>query len=313
VPLPEISSLSERLAAGDRLALARAITLVENNLPGSYELLEGLHKTQPPGLVGITGPPGAGKSTLVNALLELWTRQGLKIAVIAVDPSSPFHYGALLGDRIRMSRFYNEPLVFIRSLASRGSLGGLHPRIYEICDLVREAGFDRIILETVGVGQSEVEVAGIADCTVVTLVPEAGDMIQTLKAGLLEIADIFVVNKSDRAEAELMYQNLRSMVHERNSGSIEIPVLKTISHTGEGVEGLSKAIEAILEHPVSNAARKEFLQLQKLYHLIREIRMNDISKEDLSRIYRLETRNTSFNIYKLAERLAMSKMPSKAE
>lgn len=207
MPPSDIQSLLQRIRTGEAGALARAITIVENDLEGAQELLTSLQHTATPKLVGITGPPGAGKSTLVNALLPEWTNAGKKVAVIAVDPSSPFHFGSLLGDRIRMSRFYNHPQVFIRSLASRGALGGLHPRIFEITDVVKEAGFDLIIIETVGVGQSEVEIAGIADCTVVTLVPEAGDMIQTMKAGLLEIADLFVVNKADRPEADKLYQH----------------------------------------------------------------------------------------------------------
>src|SRR5205085_8969185 len=139
-------------------------------------------------IIGITGPPGAGKSTLVDALIGEMVQQQKKVGVLCVDPSSPFNLGALLGDRIRMSEWYDHPNVFIRSLATRGSLGGLHPKIIEITDLTRAAPFDYIIVETVGVGQSEIEIAGLADCTIVTLVPEAGDAVQTMKAGLMEIA-----------------------------------------------------------------------------------------------------------------------------
>ncbi len=285
--------------AGDRLALARGITIVENRLPGSDELLAALQLTAAPRLVGITGPPGAGKSTLVNALLGIWTGQGLRVAVIAVDPSSPFHFGSLLGDRIRMSRFYNHPHVFIRSLASRGALGGLHPRIYEITDLVKEAGFDIVVIETVGVGQSEVEIAGIADCTVVALVPEAGDMIQTMKAGLLEIADIFVVNKSDRQEADAMYRHLRTMAHEQAKDGRETPVIKTVGSSGAGLEELAVAVRQCLDRAEAGG-RRGHLQLQKAWHLIQEARMKDISKSDLANALSREQTLPGFNIYRFA-------------
>src|SRR5262249_37535052 len=147
-------------------------------------------------------PPGAGKSTLTDALIGEAIKQDKKVAVLCVDPSSPFNRGALLGDRVRMSEWYNHPKVFIRSLASRGSLGGLHPKIIEITELIKASLFDYIFIETVGVGQSEVEIAGLADVTVVVTVPESGDEIQTMKAGLMEIADIFVVNKADRPDAD---------------------------------------------------------------------------------------------------------------
>ena len=300
----EIDSFLELLRAGDRLTLARAITIVENKLQGSEQILTSLKHAAAPRIVGITGPPGAGKSTLVNALLGVWTSSGLNIAVIAVDPSSPFHYGSLLGDRIRMTAYYNHPQVFIRSLASRGALGGLHPRIYEITDVVKEAGFDIIVIETVGVGQSEVDIAGIADCTVVTLVPEAGDMIQTMKAGLLEIADIFVVNKSDRDEAELMYRHLCMLAHEQASEDHETPVVKTISSTGEGVKLLADKISEVLESEKVNPAKRTHLQLQKLWHLIQERRMSDISKISLMQTLEQARKQGAFNIYQLAIKLA---------
>lgn len=155
-------------------------------------------------MIGITGPPGAGKSTLTDALIGEMVRAGNKVAVLCVDPSSPFNMGALLGDRIRMSEWYTNPNVFIRSLATRGSLGGLHPKIVEITELLKAASFDYILVETVGVGQSEVEIAGLADVTIVVLVPESGDDIQVMKAGLMEIADLYIVNKSDRPGADLL-------------------------------------------------------------------------------------------------------------
>ena len=162
-------------------------------------------------VIGITGPPGAGKSTLADALIGHYVNEQKRVAVICIDPSSSLYFGALLGDRIRMSDWYNHPSVFIRSLATRGSLGGLHPRAIEIADLLKQAPFDCILIETVGVGQNEMAIAGLADTTLVVLAPEAGDDIQSMKAGLLEVADIFVVNKSDRPDADLFVHNLRSL------------------------------------------------------------------------------------------------------
>jgi LAO/AO transport system kinase len=187
----------EMLAAAQKMdtrSIARCISLIEDEDDGFEELLSSLPPKTKKNIIGITGPPGAGKSTLTDGLIGEFINQGKTVAVLCVDPSSPFHLGALLGDRIRMSGWYTHPNVFIRSLATRGSLGGLHPRIIEITELLKALSFDLIIIETVGVGQSEIEIAGLADATVVVLVPEAGDEVQTMKAGLMEIADIFVVN-----------------------------------------------------------------------------------------------------------------------
>lgn len=178
-------------------SLARNISFIENEVSGYEQILLNLSPSSTK-ITGITGAPGAGKSTITDLLINEFIKDGKKVGVLCVDPSSPFNYGALLGDRLRMSDWYNHPDVFIRSLASRGNLGGLNPKIIEITDLMKSSSFDHIIIETVGVGQSEVEIAGLADTTVVVLVPEGGDEIQTMKAGVMEIADIFVVNKSDR-------------------------------------------------------------------------------------------------------------------
>src|SRR5437868_7732960 len=201
----------QQLQKGDIKVLARTISLIENEAGDYYDMLMQLPFSDTK-ITGITGPPGSGKSTLIDALIGELVAQNKKVCVLCIDPSSPFNLGALLGDRIRMSEWYNDPNVFIRSLATRGSLGGLHPKIIEITELVKFAGFDHVIVETVGVGQSEIEIAGLADVTIVVVVPEAGDEVQTMKAGLMEIADIFVVNKADRPDADTFVKNLRSML-----------------------------------------------------------------------------------------------------
>ena len=173
--------LKDGLLNGDTKSLARCISLVENEAEGYEAFMKSLEIPMLQNIIGLTGPPGAGKSTLTDALIGAFVEDGNKVAVLCVDPSSPFNLGAVLGDRIRMSEWYNHPGVYIRSLASRGSMGGLHPRIIEIADMLKAAGFDKIIIETVGVGQSEIEIAGLADITIVVLVPESGDEIQTME------------------------------------------------------------------------------------------------------------------------------------
>jgi len=197
------------LQAGNTAALARAISVVENGRPGFERLLADVHRSLGRARrIGITGPPGAGKSTLVERLVTTYRQAGLRVAVVAVDPTSPFTGGALLGDRIRMESVALDEGVYIRSMGSRGSLGGLATTTREVCDLLDAARFDRILVETVGVGQSELDVARMADSTVLVLVPESGDGIQTLKSGVMEIADLFVVNKADRPGAEKLRQEI---------------------------------------------------------------------------------------------------------
>jgi LAO/AO transport system kinase len=283
------------LKSGDIKTVARCISQVENEVDGYEELLEHLPTLNTP-IIGITGPPGAGKSTLTDALIEPMIKEGKKVAVLCIDPSSPFNLGALLGDRIRMSNWYNNPNVFIRSLATRGSLGGLHPKIIEITDLIKAAHFDYIIIETVGVGQSEIEIAGLADTTVVVVVPEAGDEIQNMKSGLMEVANLFVVNKSDRPGADVFAKNLRLMLapafHRQET---PVPVIKTIALQKQGIDELFAAIKQDLEHHNVNLKRF-WLLAEKAYYLIQRKRMADINKEELKD--KIEAAGNDFNLYK---------------
>ncbi len=288
----------QQLQAGDFKALARCISLVENDVPGADQFLQSLPASAT-AVLGITGPPGAGKSTLTDALIASYVEEGKKIAVICVDPSSPFNLGALLGDRIRMSDWYNHPSVFIRSLASRGSMGGLHPRIIEVTDTIKAAGFDLIIIETVGVGQSEIEIAGLADTTMVVLVPEAGDEVQTMKSGLMEIADIFVINKADRPGAGTFVKNLLQMLAPAfHTQHREIPVLKTIAVKKEGIEELKEKISSQQSAP--NAERSSWLRAEKAYQLIRNKRMKNVNKEALKK--EIAKAGEDFNLYRFVEK-----------
>lgn len=274
--------LLQDIQRGNTKSLARTISLVENEMEGYRSLLENLPASSTK-IIGITGPPGAGKSTLVDALIGEMVARNKKVGVLCVDPSSPFNLGALLGDRIRMSEWYNHPNIFIRSLATRGSLGGLHPNIIEIADVMKAAGFDHILIETVGVGQSEIEITGLADTTVVVVVPEAGDEVQTMKAGLMEIADIFVVNKSDRPDADSFVKNLRLMLAPAfHKTSSEIAIVKTIASQKEGV---SELFDKIMQHQqvVQSSDRKYWLLAEKAYHLIQQYRMRDINKAGLKK------------------------------
>lgn len=269
---------------------------MENSAEGYEEILQQLtlHSAT---IIGITGAPGAGKSTLVDALTGEYVQAGKKVGILCVDPSSPFTMGAVLGDRVRMSKWYNHPQVYIRSLATRGSLGGLTPAIIEITDILKAAAFEIIIIETVGVGQSEVEIAGLADTTVVVMVPEGGDEVQTMKAGLMEIADIFVVNKADRPGADIFTKNLLLMLAPAfKNKHTEIPILKTIALQKEGVHELYEKIAAHVAG-VQSSPKKYQLLAEKAYRLIQQKRMQGVTKASL--LAAIEQANTQdFNLYK---------------
>ncbi len=309
---PENQALLERFRAGKKVALARAISLVEDERPGFQDFLHAALETPRfSKRIGFTGPPGAGKSTLVSALTRAFRDQDDEVAVVAVDPTSPYSGGALLGDRIRMNDLATDPGIFIRSMATRGSLGGLATTTKEVLDLMDAFGFQRVLVETVGVGQTELEITGAADTVVVILVPESGDAIQAMKAGLMEIADIFVVNKSDRPGADRLVKDLRLALHLREGEALkdvpahhgvdlkrmgvpesgtsqdegqskgpewEIPVLQTVAHSGEGVQEL---LEAVSRH-------RAFLEESGLLLERREARaagrVRDVVERELRRV-----------------------------
>lgn len=295
------STLLAQIEQGSQKALARAVSFVENEVAGYEALLSGLKRGRQCRIIGITGPPGAGKSTLVDGLTGELVGRGKQVAVLCVDPSSPFHLGAVLGDRIRMSQWYTHPQVFIRSLATRGSLGGLHPKIIEITELMRAAGFDYVLVETVGVGQSEVEIAGLADTTVVVLVPEGGDEVQTMKAGLMEIADLFVVNKADRPGADAFVKALRAMLAPTfGTHQKEVPIVKTVAATGAGLDALSAHLEEAVPEKLASD-RRLWLLTERAYQLVQRHRMQSLSKEVLMTRLRAASSQPDFNLYRFAQ------------
>ena len=290
-----LSRLTE-IKQGNYKALARVLTLVENDIAPANLILRDLDSKADVPVVGVTGPPGAGKSTLVNAITNHFTAMGKRIAILAIDPTSPFNFDSLLGDRIRMSAQFNHPNVFIRSLATRGALGGISAKTIEMVDVLKSADFDLILVETVGVGQSEVEIAGLADKTIVILVPESGDEVQNIKSGLMEIANCFVINKADREGADTFANNLRKIVHQGNK---TIPILKTVADKNIGLDELCKWIIKPAGHHLNN--KKEFLFVEKAWKIIQHNKMQNVDKKRLLESIRTALQKDNFNIYRFVD------------
>lgn len=287
-----VSELVERLRAGDTRALARAISLVENDAAGAADVLSACFPYTGHGLrIGITGSPGAGKSTLVDRLARAWRGAGVSVGVIAVDPSSAFTGGAILGDRIRMQERIGDDGLYVRSMATRGALGGLARATADVAQVIEASGKDLVLIETVGVGQDEIDIVRLADITAVVLVPGMGDDVQTIKAGVMEIADIFVINKADREGAERVEREIRAMQSLSGDRGAQItPIVKTIATTGEGVDELLGAIEE-MKHWLAQEGRlearrtaywRERIEQMVQQALFKEARAHGLSPEELS-------------------------------
>ena len=292
-----MSELADRLIAGEQRALSRVISMLERGDPAAAEVMQDVDsRTGRAYTLGITGPPGAGKSTLVDQLTRLLRAQDLRVGIVAVDPTSPFSGGALLGDRIRMQRHYLDSGVFIRSVATRGQAGGL-PRIVKgIARALDAAGFDVVIVETVGVGQTELGIMGVADTVAVALIPEAGDSIQALKAGVLEIADLYVVNKADRDGADQMAASITAMLHMSLTTPEWVPpVTMTAAHTGQGIEELWVKIQehrSFLESSGNLAVRRGEHRTQEFLEVVEEElvrRLRRMVQTDPALLARLES------------------------
>ena len=295
----DVTDIAKGVAEGNFLLLAKTISQIENKVEGTDAYLANLVPKAIP-IIGITGPPGAGKSTLIAGLVGEWIAAGKKVAVLSVDPSSPFHKGAILGDRIRMKDWYLHPQVFIRSFASRGHLGGLNSSMIELTTLLQAVGFDQIVLETVGVGQSEVEVASLADTTVVVLVPEAGDEVQMMKSGLMEVADVFVVNKSDRPDAEIFTNHIRQMIMEHGVSDAHFKVIPTIASQGVGMKEL---IQPLFSQQIANKEldTRHKLIVAKVVQLIVAQKMRQLDLIKLEEDVAAAISKEGFNIFSFTQ------------
>ncbi|HLH09395.1 MAG TPA: methylmalonyl Co-A mutase-associated GTPase MeaB [Terriglobales bacterium] len=282
----EIQSLAERLTCGDPRALARAITLVENRVSESSELLKALFpRTGRAHVIGLTGAPGAGKSTLVDQLAREYRKEEKTVGIIAVDPTSPYSGGAILGDRIRMGSHFADPGIYIRSMATRGSLGGLARTTADVASVLDAAGRDIILIETVGVGQDEIDIVRLAEVTVVILVPGMGDDVQTIKAGIMEIADVFVINKSDREGAERVEREIRAMQSlDPREDNWTPPIVKTVATAGEGIAELAGTIASYQEFVAkSGLARRKRIEnwRERLLEMLRDAVMQRVLQEQV--------------------------------
>ena len=281
-----INKWAELVRSGDPRALARAISTVENRAPESLELLKALFPhTGRARIIGMTGAPGAGKSTLVDQLAREYRKQDKTVGIIAVDPTSPYTGGAILGDRIRMGSHYADPGIYIRSMATRGSLGGLAGTTSDVAAVLDASGRDLVLIETVGVGQDEVDIVRLAEITVVILVPGMGDDVQTIKAGIMEIADIFVINKSDREGAERVEREIRAMQSlSTRSDNWTPPIVKTVASDGTGVSELAAHVASYEDFLRTNdLARQKKVQnwSERLVEMLRESLLEKVLRDEM--------------------------------